>query len=208
MDRTALVIGSGFSSLSAACYLARDGYNVTILEKNGDAGGRARQWKSEGFTFDIGPTWYWMPDVFENFFADFGYSPSDFYTLTRLDPSYRIYFGENNYENIPASREGLQQLFEKHEPGSSSRLNAFLEEAATTYRLGIKEMALKPGLNPFEYISRDTLSHSHLFMQSLRTYVRKKFNHPYLISLLGVSRFISRCKAIRHSRFLPFYELC
>ncbi len=184
MSSKAIVIGSGFSSLSSACYLARDGYDVTILEKNQQPGGRARQLQSGGFTFDIGPTWYWMPDVFENFFADFGHRVSDFYQLSRLDPSYRIYFDQQKFEDIPASKEELYRLFEKYQPGSSSLLKSFLAQAGMTYNLAVKEMAFKPGHSLFEFVTPQTMTHAHLFVQSLRQLVRSKFKHPYLISLL------------------------
>ncbi|RYG41827.1 MAG: FAD-dependent oxidoreductase, partial [Chitinophagaceae bacterium] len=82
MSRKVHIIGAGFASLSTACYLAKDGYDVTVFEKNASIGGRARQFIKDGFTFDMGPTWYWMPDVFERFFADFGKKPSDFYSLS------------------------------------------------------------------------------------------------------------------------------
>ena len=90
MRKKIIIIGSGFSSLSAACYLAKQGNDVTIFEKNSTIGGRARQLKKEGFTFDIGPTWYWMPDVFERFFADFDKKPSDYYELIKLSPAYQV----------------------------------------------------------------------------------------------------------------------
>lgn len=180
----AIVIGSGFSSLSAACYLSKTGFEVTVLEKNKEAGGRARQYVEKGFTFDIGPTWYWMPDVFEKFFADFNRKPEDYYNLHRLDPSYRIYSGINKYENIPADRKELLSLFEKYEPGSSTILDAFMKEAGATYELAINEMAYKPGVSLFEFLTIETLSKAHLFIQSLRNQVRQKFKHPFLISLL------------------------
>ena len=94
------VIGSGFSGLSAACFLAKRGQQVTVLEKNKTLGGRARVYTEQGFTFDMGPSWYWMPDVFENFFAAFGKKPSDYYQLKRLDPAYRIYFGKDDYLDV------------------------------------------------------------------------------------------------------------
>ena len=89
-----IVIGAGFSSLSAACYLAKDGYDVSVLEKNATVGGRARQLKKDGFTFDIGPTFYWMPDVFDAFFNDFGKTTKDYYQLDKLNPAYQVYFGK------------------------------------------------------------------------------------------------------------------
>lgn len=115
LKKKVYIIGSGFSSLSASCYLAKAGYNVIVLEKNVIIGGRARQLLRDGFTFDIGPTWYWMPDVFEKFFADFGKNPSDYYELERLDPAYEVYFGEKDSIVIPGTLEEIYEVFEKEE---------------------------------------------------------------------------------------------
>ena len=111
MKPTATIIGSGFSSLSAATSLADKGFDVTIIEKNESAGGRARKFEHDGFMFDMGPSWYWMPDVFDKYFARFGKKTSDYYTLKRLDPSYRVFF-EDEYVDMPASFQGLIDLFE------------------------------------------------------------------------------------------------
>ncbi|MCC8155164.1 MAG: NAD(P)-binding protein [Tannerellaceae bacterium] len=124
------IIGSGFSGLSAACYMAKAGYQVSVYEKNKTIGGRARQYKKEGFTFDMGPTFYWMPDVLEKFFADFGYTPSDFYHLIRLNPGYQVYFGKDDSIPVPADQLRLYSLFEQHEPGSSEALRQILKEGA------------------------------------------------------------------------------
>src|SRR5690349_17183945 len=110
MNRVA-VIGSGFSGLSAACFLAGDGFDVTVLEKNESVGGRARKFSAQGFTFDMGPSWYWMPDVFEKFFHAFGKKTSDYYSLQRLDPSYRVVFGANDQLDLPADFSALKKLF-------------------------------------------------------------------------------------------------
>ena len=113
MKKNIAIIGSGFSSLSAACYLAKAGHNVTIYEKNDTLGGRARQFKAEGFTFDMGPSWYWMPDVFEKFFNDFNKSAKDFYEIEKLNPAYRVYFGLDDYIDIEDSIEKISKKFEK-----------------------------------------------------------------------------------------------
>jgi len=125
-----IIIGAGFAGLSAACVLAKEGFKVTVLEKNDQPGGRARVWETEGFRFDMGPSWYWMPDVFENFFGLFGKKPQDFYELKRLDPSYRVYFAEDDIMDVPASITELEKLFEQIEPGSSVGLKQFLAQAA------------------------------------------------------------------------------
>ena len=125
MKQNIALIGSGFSSLAAASYLAKAGHNVTIYEKNSTVGGRARQLVREGFTFDIGPTWYWMPDVFERFFGDFNKKPSDYYELIKLNPAYSVYFGENDYITIEDTLEKICAAFEAEEKGSSQQLKKF-----------------------------------------------------------------------------------
>lgn len=179
-----LVIGSGFSSLSASCYLAKSGYEVTVLEKNDQPGGRARQWKKGGFTFDMGPTWYWMPDIFENFFADFGKKPSDYYSLKRLDPSYRVYFGENKMMDLPVGLDNIAALFEHYEKGSAAQLKKFLAIAEKTYNVTVSEMVHVPGHSPLELITADTIRHLGLFIRTVRQQVRSMFRHPYIINVL------------------------
>ena len=122
MKKTISILGSGFSSLSAACYLAKMGYEVSVFEKNAEFGGRARQFKERGFTFDMGPSWYWMPDVFERFFNDFDKTSADSYNLKKLNPAYHVYFGENDYIAIPDEIEKICSVFEKEEKGSSTEL--------------------------------------------------------------------------------------
>lgn len=180
------IIGSGFSGLSAACFLAKEGYKVTIFEKNATAGGRARKFETCGFTFDMGPSWYWMPDVFEKFFAHFGKKPSDFYTLQRLNPSYRVVYGNNDRLDIPATLEGLCLMFEQLQPGSRKRLLNFLEEGKYKYNIGVKKLVYKPGLSIAELLDIDIIKNIfrlHVF-NSISTYVKRFFNAPRLVQLL------------------------
>ena len=167
-----VVIGSGFSGISAATSLAHKGYEVTILEKNDSPGGRARSFSAQGFTFDMGPSWYWMPDVFDSYFESFGHKTSDFYKLIRLDPSYTVVFEENDFLNLPASFEGLADLFESMEKGSRLMLNKFLEQAAYKYEVGINNLVYKPSLSITEFVS------AQLLYDVLRMDVFKSFyNH-------------------------------
>jgi phytoene desaturase len=149
--KTCGVIGSGFSGLAAASCLAKAGYKVTILEKNDSIGGRARQYITDGFTFDMGPSWYWMPEVFEEFYERFGYTTSDFYELKRLDPSYKVVFGQDDELDIPSNYSEYKALFEQLEPGSGEKLDKFLEEAAYKYKVGMNEFVWKPGLSVTEF---------------------------------------------------------
>jgi len=180
------VIGSGFAGLSAAAYLAKAGHQVDLFEKNEMLGGRARKFSAEGFTFDMGPSWYWMPDVFEDFFANFNHSVSDFYHLLRLDPSYRVYFGEDDHVDLPASLEGLCDLFESLEKGAGKKLRKFLAEAEYKYKVGIQKLVHKPSKSLLEFADPKLL-YGLIKMDvfnSLSSQVRRLFKHPKLIEIL------------------------
>jgi len=181
-----VVIGAGFAGMSAACVLAKEGFKVTILEKNDQPGGRARVWKKDGFTFDMGPSWYWMPDVFENFFALFGKTPQDYYELKRLDPAYRVYFSKGDEMDVPAKIAALEALFESVEPGSSKGLQAFLKQAEYKYQVGMGEYVFRPSHAITEFIDFNLIrkSFSMQLLTSMSKHVRKYFKNPKLIKLL------------------------
>jgi phytoene desaturase len=178
------VIGSGFSSLAASCYLAQAGYNVTIYEKNKTIGGRARQFKKDGFTFDMGPTWYWMPDVFERFFTDFGKVPSDFYELEKLNPAYSVYFGIDDYITIEDTLEKISEAFEKEEHGSSIKLKKFMALAMDNYNIAIKDLVYRPGVSPMELVTVTTMRKIGQFFSTVSKEVRSEFKNPKLVSIL------------------------
>ena len=152
-----VIIGSGFASLSASCYLAKRGYDVTILEKNKTVGGRARQLKKDGFVFDIGPTFYWMPDVFDRFFNDFKKSTSDYYELNKLNPAYQVYFGNNDSISISDNLDDIKETFEHIERGSGKKLERFINKAKVNYSIAIKDLVYKPGEHIFEIINSKTI---------------------------------------------------
>lgn len=181
-----IVIGAGFSGLAAATLLAKEGCEVTILEKNDQPGGRARIWQHEGFTFDMGPSWYWMPDVFENYFALFNKKTADYYNLTRLDPGYRVYYGKNDHLDVAADMGKLKALFESIEPGSSKALDEFLTQAEYKYRVGMGEYVYKPSHSITEYMDFSLLKKSLgiQLLTSMSKHVRKYFKNPKLIKLL------------------------
>lgn len=184
MIKKIAIIGSGFSSLAAASYLAKAGNKVSIFEKNETTGGRARQLKTNGFTFDIGPTWYWMPDVFERFFADFNKKPSDYYELIKLNPAYSVYFAENDFITIEDSLEKICKAFEKEEPGSSKKLTKFINEALDNYNIAIKDLVYRPGVSPMELVTPVTIKKVGQFFSTISKEVRKEFNNPRLVSIL------------------------
>lgn len=181
------IIGSGFSGISAAAYMSSAGHDVHLFEKNNSIGGRARQLKTEtGYLFDMGPSWYWMPGVFEKFFNDFGYSVSDFYDLKLLNPSFDVVFGENETMEIPENFESLCNLFETIEAGSAAQLKKFMEEAEYKYETGIENLVYKPGLSIAEFVDTGLIK-GMLRLQvftSFSKHVRKYFSNPKLIALM------------------------
>ncbi len=186
MTKKIIVIGAGFAGLSAATTLADQGYQVTLLEKNEGPGGRARVFEADGFVFDMGPSWYWMPDVFERYFARFGKKVSDYYELMRLDPSYTVVFGENDFVDIPAKMQDLYALFESYEAGSSKRLEAFLEQSAYKYQVGINKLVYKPSRSVFEFANGRLLLdmlRMNIF-ESFHKHIRRYFKHPKLLQLM------------------------
>ena len=184
MKKQIKIIGAGFSSLAAACYLAKQGNEVTVYEKNPTIGGRARQLKREGFTFDIGPTWYWMPDVFERFFADFGKKPSDYYELIKLSPAYQVYFGIKEFVTIADNLPEIVWTFEKIEKGSGKKLEAFINEAKSNYDIAIKDLVYRPGVSPLELITLETITKLDQFFGNISKDIRRKFRNKRLIQIL------------------------
>ncbi|MCB4809197.1 phytoene desaturase [Tamlana sp. 62-3] len=178
------IIGSGFSALAASCYLAKSGHDVTIFEKNKTVGGRARQLIREGFTFDIGPTWYWMPDVFERFFADFNKVPADYYKLEKLNPAYSVYFGKNDYITIEDTLEKIKTAFEKEEKGSSLILQKFIDNAQSNYKIAITDLVYKPGESPLELVTPKTIKKLNQFFSTIKRDVRKAFKNKKLVQIL------------------------
>ena len=156
LQKKVIVIGAGFSGLSAACFMAKQGWQVTVLEKHTLPGGRARKFETDGFSFDMGPSWYWMPDVFERFFNQFGKKVSDYYELERLDPSYRVYW-KDGFTDIPAGYDHLKALFESEEPGSGKQLDAYLADAEYKYTKGMNKLVYYPGVSLTEYLDADLL---------------------------------------------------
>lgn len=184
MKKTIAIIGSGFSSLAASCYLAQQGHDVTIYEKNSSIGGRARQFKSNGFTFDMGPSWYWMPDVFERFFNDFNKQTADFYELIKLNPAYRVYFGVNDFISIFDNLEEIISNFESIEIGSGKKLQSFINHAKSNYDIAIKDLVYRPGVSPLELITPKTALKLGQFVTNVSADIRKEFKNERLIQIL------------------------
>jgi len=180
------VIGAGFAGLAAATTLAQAGWRVTVLEKNDGPGGRARVFRAQGFTFDMGPSWYWMPDVFEKYFARFGKKVADYYELERLDPSYQVIFKGPEAVDIPAQMSELRALFERYEPGAAARLDDFLKQAAYKYEVGMSKFVHLPGRSVLEFADWQVVSGALRLdlLQSMHRHVAKYFTNPKLQELV------------------------
>ena len=185
MSQKVVVAGAGFAGISAASFLAKMGWDVIVLEKHDQPGGRARHFKTDGFTFDMGPSWYWMPDVFDRYFASFGKKTSDFYQLIRLDPSYTIFWDEGEMD-IPADYNALKALFESLEPGAGYQLDAFMNEAAYKYRVGINKLVFKPGQSLLEFLDAELIA--GLFkldvFNDIKAHIGKYFKHPRIRQMM------------------------
>lgn len=185
MSSSVIIMGSGFAGLSAASFMAKAGWKVTVIEKNNTPGGRARQLKEDGFTFDMGPSWYWMPDVFESYFEKFGKKVSDYYSLQRLDPSYRIYW-DDGFTDVPADYNAFKRMADEFEPGVGEQLEKYLKEAAFKYEIGIKKLVHKPGRSLTEFIDGDIFKGVFRLdvFTSIKKHIHKHFRHPRLRQLM------------------------
>ncbi len=180
------IIGSGFSGLSAAAYSAKEGHEVHVFEKNEIPGGRARQFITDnGYTFDMGPSWYWMPDLIERFFNDFNTKSADFYDLVKLDPQFEIIFGVGSLK-IPESYNHLRGLFERLEEGAGIKFDKFMKSARFKYEVGMQDFVNKPCHSWFEFVSLKIAKSSLKLdlLSNFRSYVGKYFKHPYLRALM------------------------
>ncbi len=182
--KSIFIIGSGFSSISASTYLAKKGYNVTVFEKNSTIGGRARQFKKDGFTFDIGPSWYWMPDVFERYFNDFGKKVKDYYKLEKLNPAYEVYFSTLDSVKIGDSLEKICEEFESIEPGSGDILKNYMKKAEKHYEIAVKDMVYKPGISPLELVNSKTVVRLKYFLTNVKKEVERYFKNEKLSQIL------------------------
>lgn len=181
-----IVIGAGFSGLAAATHLARGGADVRVVERHDQAGGRARTWSQDGFRFDLGPSWYWMPDVFERYFAGFGHRVDELYDLVRLDPSYRVVWPEGDAWEVPAGLDALHRFFEQAQPGAGEALDRFIEQTRYIYEAAFDDYLFRPSLSFFEFV--DPRLVGELFrlrmLRSMASYARRFFDHPRLARLV------------------------
>ncbi|NTV31215.1 phytoene desaturase [candidate division WWE3 bacterium] len=136
-QKKVIIVGAGFGGLSAAASLSRDGFDVTVIEKNDQVGGRAGILKIDGYSFDMGPSWYLMPEVFEHFFSRFNKKPTDFYKLVKLDPSYRAFFGDDDSIDVSPDIGKNLEIFKKYEKDGDIKLKKYLADAEYKYNVAL-----------------------------------------------------------------------
>jgi len=185
VSQRVVIIGAGFAGLSSAAFMAKAGWEVTVVEKNATAGGRAQQLKSSGFTYDMGPSWYWMPDVFERYFEQFGKKVTDYYSLIRLNPSYRVYWNDG-FTDIPAAYDELKAVFESFEKGAGEKLDKYLQEASVKYKIGIQDLVYKPGQSLTEFLDWNVVKNVFKLdvFTSIQSHVAKHFQNSRLRQLM------------------------
>ncbi|MBP3042723.1 phytoene desaturase [Arthrobacter jiangjiafuii] len=188
--RTAVVIGGGITGLATAALLAREGLEVTVLEKQPVAGGRTGSWQSAGFSFDTGPSWYLMPEVFDHFFRLLGTSAAEQLDLVKLDPGYRVLFeGSPDPVDIAATRSENVALFESLEPGAGARLEKYLDSAVDVYDMAKKRFLYSTFASFLPLLRPDVLKRgprlAQLLLQPLSSFVAGKFTDPRIRQILG-----------------------
>src|SRR5690606_11054244 len=186
MRKKIAIIGSGFSGISAAAYAAKAGFEVHVFEKHNAPGGRARQFTTtEGYVFDMGPSWYWMPDIIENFFEDFDYKVADFFELILLNPQFEMIFSDDHI-NVPKDFNELKYLFETLETGAGSKLEKFIKVAKFKYEVGMQDFVNKPCHSWSEFISPKIAKSAFQLdlLKDFRSYVAKYFKNPKLRTLM------------------------
>jgi len=181
-----VVIGGGFGGLSTACYLADAGADVTLLEKNDQLGGRASRLEVDGFRFDMGPSWYLMPDVFERFFAHFDHEPADYYDLTRLDPHYRIFFKDGDRVDMVPDLEENRAVFESYEPGAGERFDEYLRKSKQNYEVGMEHFVYEDRTSITDYLDWNVAKNARglSLIGSMQDHVEKYFEHPKLQQIM------------------------
>lgn len=188
--KKAVVVGAGFGGLSAAALLAKEGYQVTVLEKNSGPGGRAQVWETDGFVFDMGPSWYLMPEVFDDFFALFGKKREDYYKLVQVDPYYRVFMGDGSHVDVNSDMERTKALFDSFEPGAGKKLSSYLKMAQYKYDVAMEE-----------FLYREYRSIFHFFNAKMATQGLK------LDIFSSLDRFVSRFFSDRRAKQILEYAM-
>jgi len=186
-DMTVTVVGAGFGGLSTACYLADAGADVRVLEKNEQLGGRASRLERDGFSFDMGPSWYLMPDVFERFFDHFDRSPDAYYDLEPLDPHYRIFFKDGDQADVRGDHEYMRDLFESYEAGAGDRFDDYLSKSRNHYEIAMEKFVYEDRSRLRDWLDPSVARTAPVGLSlvgSMQSHVEKYVDHPKLQQIL------------------------
>jgi len=138
-----VIIGAGYGGLTAAALLAKEGHKVTVIEKNEQPGGKASLLIKDGFQFDMGPSWYMWPQVFERFFSEFDEDASELLELKQLDPSYRVFFDDGDVVDISSNIEKNYDTFDKLEVNGAEKLKKYLDVCKKQYDISMKRLVYR-----------------------------------------------------------------
>lgn len=159
MNKKVVIIGAGIGGLGAAGLFAKKGYDVTVVEKNANLGGRANIFEHDGFKFDMGPSWYLAPDIFEHYFNLVGEKVEDHLKLKRLSPSYRIFFRNNGESlDINSNIETDAATFEAIESGAGEKLRAYLKQSKYQYEVATKSFMFKNYDTIFDFFNKRVMT--------------------------------------------------
>jgi phytoene desaturase len=193
------VIGAGLSGLSSAALLAKRGFAVTVIDKHSTPGGVARSFTDKDYSFDMGPSWYLMPEVFERFFSEFKKRPSDFFDLITLDPSYKVFFGPRDSVVLRKDHAYIVQLFETLEAGAGERIIAYLDDARYKYETAMAEFLYLDYQSIFDFFNKKKMIGGvklNLF-QSLDKHIRRSFTQKKIQKILGYNVVFIGCSPFK-----------
>lgn len=152
-----IIIGAGFAGLTTAALLAKEGFKVTVLEKNHEPGGRAITYREKGFVFDMGPSWYLMPEAFEHYFKFFNKTPRDYFKLVKLDPSYRVYYGKNDHYDISSELKDNRKNFNRIQKNGYQQMLRYLDLAGYQYKVAVKNFLYRDYNSIFDFFNKQVV---------------------------------------------------
>ncbi len=181
--KSVIIIGGGIGGLALSALLGKKGYKVTLLEKNDTVGGRARIFRQDGFLFDMGPSWYMMPDVFKHYFDLLGEDISEYYTLKKLEPSYQITLKSDGASYLfHSDMKKNKAFFESVEPGAGKVFEDFMNDTKYQYEIAKNEFMYKNYDSIFDFLNLRVMregSRLPLFKKQ-KDIIEKKFKSEIL----------------------------
>ena len=182
MNKNVVIIGGGIGGLGAAGLFARKGYDVTLLEKNENLGGRANIFEANGFRFDMGPSWYLAPDIFEHYFNLVGERVEDHLDLVKLSPSYRIFFRNGGTLDIQSDIEKDAATFDGVERGAGDKLRAYLKQSEYQYGVATEHFMFKNYDTVFDFLNRRVMTEGQKLsvFSTMHKFVSRFFQSPQL----------------------------